>query len=63
VRIWFDENGNYLETETVYDAADPNFQMIVARALRKSFAVPIPKPFLYIHRKFSIERMVVIRPY
>ena len=61
VKIWFDENGNYLENETVYDAIDPNFKRIVQRALSKSFAVPIPRPFLYVHKKFSIERMVVVR--
>ena len=61
VLIWFDENGNYLENETVYDAIDPNFQRVVAKALQKSFAVPVPRPFLYLHHKFSIERVVVIR--
>ncbi len=63
VRIWFDENGNWLENETVYQAVDPNFQRIVARALRKSFAAPVPKPYLYLHHKFFIERMVRIRQY
>ena len=61
VRIWFDADGNYLENETVYDAIDPDFQKVVARALHKSFINPIPHPFLYIHKKFSIERVVVLR--
>jgi hypothetical protein len=63
VRIWFDADGNYLEAETVYDAIDPNFQKIVERALRKAFNMPIPHPYLYLNKKFSIERMVVIRKY
>ncbi len=61
VKIWFDKDGNFLEDETVYEAIDPDFKKIVERALKKSFANPIPHPFLYRHEKFSIERIVVIR--
>lgn len=61
VRIWFDGEGNYLENETEYEAIDPDFQRIVARALKKSFANPVPRPFLFMNRKFSIQRVVVIR--
>lgn len=63
IRVWFDGDGNYLENETNYDAIDPQFQKIVERALKKSFSRPIPHPFLYTHKKFSIDRMVVLRPY
>ena len=61
VKIWFTEKGEYLEDETVYDAADPQFRLIVARALRKSFMNPIPAVYLTKKTKFSIERTVVVR--
>lgn len=61
VKLWFSATGEWLEDESVYDAADPEFRRIVIRALRKSFANPIPRPFLFKHEKFFIERMVVIR--
>jgi hypothetical protein len=61
IRVWFDENGNYLEKETIYEAIDPDFQAIVARALRKAFSVPIPRPYLISKKKFFIIRTVVIR--
>ncbi len=63
VRIWFDGEGNYLENETNFQAVDPDFRTLVARALHKSFAVPIPRPFLYTHQKFSILRTVYVRHY
>ncbi len=63
VRIWFTGDGEFLENETEYEAIDPEFQKIVERALRKSFANPIPRPFLFTNKKFSIERTVVLRKY
>lgn len=61
LKIWFDGDGNYLEEETLFEAIDPEFKEIVARALRKAFSTPIPRPYLYIREKFFIERMVRIR--
>lgn len=61
VKIWFSAEGEYLESETVFDAVDPNFQAVVERALRKSFTNPIPKMYLTQKKKFFIERTVVLR--
>jgi hypothetical protein len=61
LKIWFTKDGEYLEDETIFDAIDEDFREIVKRALRKSFANPIPHPFLYQKEKFSIVRQVVVR--
>jgi hypothetical protein len=61
VKLWFSADGEWLENETVYDAVDEDFIKIVQRALRKSFTNPIPRPYLFKHEKFSIQRTVVIR--
>ena len=63
LKIWFSADGEYLEDETLFEFQDPNFKAIVARALRKSFATPIPRAYLVKKQKFFIERQVVIRQF
>lgn len=63
VTLWFDADGNYLEDQTKYAAIDETFREIVARSLRRAFARPVPRPYLYLDRKFSIQREVFIRRY
>ncbi|MBS1959061.1 MAG: hypothetical protein JST80_06275 [Bdellovibrionales bacterium] len=63
IKMWFDAEGNYLENETVYDAIDPDFKRIVQISLHNSFLRPIPKPYLFTNKKFSIQRQVVLRKY
>jgi hypothetical protein len=61
LKIWFTKDGEYLEDETIFDAIDSDFREIVKRALRKSFAVPIPRPYIFQKEKFFIIRTVVVR--
>jgi hypothetical protein len=63
VTLWFDQDGNYLDDRTKYAAIDSSFREIVRRSLKRAFARPIPKPFLYLARVFSIQREVFIRPF
>ena len=61
VKLCFSGTGEYLEDETVIEADDPNFRNLVVRSLRKALEHPIPKVYLPEHRKFYVERSVVIR--
>lgn len=61
VRLWFDPDGNFLFDETEYQAIDPDFQRIVARALFAAFQSPVPRPYLYSKEKFYVDREVFFR--
>lgn len=61
MRIWFDEKGNYLMTQSKFDAIDARFQKIVERALKNAFETPVPRTFVYSKKSFYIDREVYVR--
>lgn len=61
IKLWFDTEGNYLAERTDFKAIDSEFRELVARSLKRAFARPIPKQYVYLDHTFSVQREVYVR--
>ena len=55
VKIWFSDEGEYIEDESEFEAEDPHFKIMVKRLLRKVWSYPLSRQYFKQHKKFSLD--------